>query len=282
MEIYVSTSNFGNSPIPDLLNKLDGKRYPLVEISSGHQLSGNAWEAIEKYIDTYSAKLLLHNYSPPEHGQLLINLSDPRSDVRDNVVAFIKERMDFTRQIGSDYYSFHAGYTVPYQFGLKNYSDSERMSKDSALAIFTEELKKLVAHGEKIGVHIGVENHVSDPENSSNLILYDSDDFKTLFIEIPSDYLHLHLDTGHAKVTGTTLQTDIYSLIKDFPEKVMGMHLHDNNGFSDQHQPFNKDAWFLPHLDLLENLQYACLETKASPSEISDMQMLILQHVHTR
>ena len=279
MEIYVSTRNFGNAPIPDLLSKLDGTKYPLLEISSGHLLKGNAWQAIRQYIDRYSAKLLLHNYAPPEPSQLLINLSDQRSDVRETVVEYIKERMDFTKAIGSDYYSFHAGYTVPYRFGVKDYSDTERLSKDIALRVFTEELKKIVDHGERIGMHIGVENHVSDPENAPNLILYDADDFATLFTEIPSNYLHLHLDLGHQKVTASTLKINELSLITAFRDKIMGMHLHDNDGFSDQHQPFTKDAWFLPHLKSLTNLTYACLETKANPVQISDMENLISQNI---
>ncbi len=282
MDTYVSTSNFGNSPIPDLLRDLDGNKYPLVEISSGHLLKGNAWQAITRYTDRYDAQLLLHNYAPPEPSQLLINLSDPRIDVRERVIEYIKERMDFTKSIGADYYSFHAGYTVPYRFGVKDYSDTERLRKDIALNIFTEELKKLVDHGENIGVHIGVENHVSDPENAPNLILYDSSDFDTLFREIPSDYLHLHLDLGHLKVSATTLGLDIGSFMSAFAQKIIAIHAHDNDGQADQHKPFLANAWFLPYLSMLTNLKYACLETKANPDELDNMKALIREHYNTR
>ena len=41
----------------------------------------------------------------------------------------------------------------------------------------------------------------------------------------------------------------------------MTVHLHDNDGKADRHQPFDSEAWFLPQLRQLPQLQYACLET---------------------
>lgn len=266
MKVYVSTLNFGFGPLPQLLRKIGGPGYSAVEISSGHPSSEDAEEAREatlKYRREHNASVILHNFAPPEPGDLLINLADPDPVQRGMVVRFLKSRIDLTKELGSNYYSFHGGYRVPYRFGVNQYTSSDRLGRDQALEIFSLALKEVVAYAEAREVHVGVENHVLTPGNEHNLILYNQADFKTIFDQVQSDYLHLHLDVGHLKVTSQTLQTDAGSFIDAFQNKVMAVHLHDNDGTEDEHQPFVAGAWFLEQLPKLHDLQIACLETKS-------------------
>lgn len=274
MKVYVSTINFGFGPLPEVLQAISGPAYSTVEISSGHPAADGSVEATIKYQDDHNASILLHNFAPPEPGDLLINLAEADPAKRQEVIEFIKSRIDLTKRLGSDYYSFHGGYRVSYRFGVRDYSESERMSHDNAIGIFMTALEEVVDYATEQQIHIGVENHVVAPaSNAQNLIMFGQLDFEDMFKRINSEYLHLHLDVGHIKVTSQSLGYDPKTFITAFNDKIMTAHLHDNPGDDDEHQPFLAKAWFLDQLKELPDLQYACLETKTSgdPKRIGQM-----------
>ena len=267
MGVYVSTLNFGSGSLSKVMGELDQIGYPAVEISSGHPAQDDSAQdesvrAVLGYATRHKASIILHNYAPPAPGDLLINLSDPDPGVRDSVTKFLKSRIDLTKELGSDYYSFHGGYRVPYKFGVRDYTSSQILERELALEIYLEALKEVVAHAEAQKVHVGVENHAVQQGNEGLLILFDQADFKTMFDEVNSDYVHLHLDVGHLKVTCETLRLDPHSFVEAFRHKIMAVHLHDNDGRADRHQAFGEDAWFMKQLRRLPGLRYMCLETR--------------------
>ena len=208
MQVYVSTLNFGAGPLSGTVSELSRLTYPAVEISSGHTPEDDTFGPVLSYAQDYKASVILHNFAPPETGSLLVNLSEPDANGRDSVIKFIKSRIDLTKELGSDYYSFHGGYRVPFRFGVRDYLASETLDRQVALEIFLQGLREVVAHAEAQRVHIGVENHVAMRESEGKLILYDQADFEVMFSEVGSDFLHLHLDVGHLKVTCEALEVD--------------------------------------------------------------------------
>ena len=277
MKVYVSTLNFGFGPLPEILQQFSDPAYLEIEISSGHPDADGSVESTLKYHKDYGASVILHNYAPPAPGDLLINLSERNPVIRQQVIDFLKSRIDLTKELGSDYYSFHGGYRVSYRFGITEYSEAERLSRDQALGTFLTSLEEVVAHADSQQVHIGVENHVVAPaSNEKNLIMFNQPDFETMFKQINSEYLHLHLDVGHIKVTSQHLQFDPSGFISEFQDKIMTAHLHDNGGAVDDHEPFLAKAWFLDQLVGLSNLRYACLETKTNGDRKRIAQMLDL------
>jgi len=279
MKVYVSTINFGFGPLPELLQQISDPVYLAVEVSSGHPATPVAKESTEatlRYQKDNGASVILHNFAPPEPGDLLINLSEPDNDRRQQVIEFLKSRIDLTKELGSDYYSFHGGYRVPYRFGVSQYTANDRLSREQALETFMWGLREVLAHAEAKKIHIGVENHVVDTENAENVILFDQPDFEFMFNRFSSEYLHLHLDTGHIKVSSQALGFDPYSFINAFQDKIMVAHLHDNSGAVDEHHPFAADAWFLNQLGELPDLQYVCLETKTGGDHQRICQMVSL------
>ena len=187
MKVYVSTINFGFGPLPEVLGLSAQPPYRAIEISSGHPWDSRSWDAPSRYAREHDASVLLHNYAPPGPDNLLINLSDPNPAARAQVIAFLKSRIDLTRELGSDYYSFHAGYRVPYKIGVRSYDTGQKLGRAEALGIFIEAVREVVAHAESAGVHIGVENHVVEQGNEENLILYGIEDFEVLLDSVRSD-----------------------------------------------------------------------------------------------
>lgn len=262
MRVYVSTINFGTEPLSGMLKSIAPHGLVNIEVSSGHRVEEDYRAPVLDHASSHQASILLHNFAPPEPGHLLVNLSEPDCQRREAVVRFLKSRIDLTKDLGSDYYSFHGGYRVPYRFGQQNYEHQQVLPAELALEIFVDSVKEVVAYAESQGIHIGVENHVVQPGNEENLILYRQADFETLFAEIPSEFLHLHLDVGHLKVTCQTFDLEPELFIDRFKSKVMTVHLHDNDGAQDSHQPFDPGVWFLEYLHTMPQLRYACLETE--------------------
>ena len=276
MKVFVSTSNFGSKSVPEVFDEIDSHTFQAIEISSGHPWKDRGEEVIARCVENYGLSVMFHNHAPPGPDNLFINLSEPDDDERRKVVDFLKSRIKFTQKLGSDYYSFHAGYRVPYKIGLRSYESSKRLPAQESLKIFIEATKEVVSYAEQLGVHVGVENHVVEPGNEENLILYNVQDYDDLLGAINSDYLHLHLDVGHLKVTGHTLGLDKTDFIRHLGPTVMATHLHENDGLSDAHGGFKEDFWFLEHLEYLSNLAYACLETdKQETSNINQMRTII-------
>ena len=276
MKIFVSTSNFGFGSVPDVFRDMDSMTYKALEISSGHLWDESSWQVISRYAREQGASVLFHNHAPPGPDNLFINLSDPDTDQRDKVIAFLKSRIGYTKELGSDYYSFHAGYRVPYKIGVRNYDSSDRLEPRVALELFIEGVKEVMAHAEALGVHVGVENHVVEPGNEENLILYGIDDYEVLLDAVPSDFLHVHLDVGHLKVTSRTTGVDKTAFIRHLGPKIMAAHIHENDGLKDSHGGFDRDFWFLNQLEHLPGLTYACLETsRQDDTSIAAMQRIL-------
>lgn len=265
MKYFISTLNFSpdsRERISDVIPIMVEKKIRNIEISSFHPFENNLDDKLVRYADEYDLNILLHNFSPPEKNGFLLNLCDREQIFREKTREFIIHRVKLTKSLGMDYYSFHAGFTVDYKTGVHEYKDN--MDKKKALDLFIHELGKIMDVADDEKIHIGIENHVCIKENTNNLILYDSNDFEYLFNEIQSNYLHLHLDTGHIKVTSNEQGVNKKEFIDKFSNKIYGAHIHDNTGMKvDCHAPFGKDFWFdEKYFKKLSKIKYLILETK--------------------
>jgi len=280
MDYFISTVNFRDwfkdFKISTILKNIKGN-YNL-EICSGHTVEFNIEETINMLMDwskEYKKKFILHNFSPPEKSNIVVNLSSHDEKKRKQVTEFLKNRIKYTNELGRNYYSFHAGYTVDYEFGKKNYI--HHISHEESVRIFIEELVEIARYAEKKNVNIGIENHNVEKNNKSNMIMYSPHDFKFLFDEIKSNNLYLHLDVGHLKISSNTYGFDKIKFLEDFSDKIIAVHLNENNGLIDTHKPINQNSWFIPHLKKLSKLNYITFETiSKSFDEIDQMINLII------
>lgn len=262
-QVYVSTINAGKRSLSESVLDLVESGFKRIEISSGHAYDESAAAWLEQYHrDRPDVALMLHNFAPSSNDGLIINLShrDPRERAR--VVDFLSERLRLSAKLGCDYYAFHAGFRVPYEFGRKSYPADEILDDEDAMSLFVRELRPLIEEAQALGIRLGVENHVVESGNEGNLILFDERGFDRLFESIESELLCLHLDVGHLKVSARTLSFDRDQLITRHASRIVGAHLSDNDGLRDTNHPFQADSWFVEAVRDLPNLEYACLETR--------------------
>jgi sugar phosphate isomerase/epimerase len=264
MKYFISTINFSpetKEKISDILPRMVNKGIKNIEISSLHPYE-EGFEHLIEYSHKHGLNLLLHNYAPPARESFLLNLCSKNDFMRNRASNFIKDRIEFTKKLNMDYFSFHAGFRVNYMKGVHEYKT--RISDEQAMKLFTKELQEIIAFAEEKKVHIGIENHVAIIENKDNLILYGINNWKKIFEIIDSKYFHLHLDLGHLKISAAEHNFNRDEFIELFGDKVIGMHIHDNTGVKiDCHAPFSNDFWFgREQIRYLKNLKYAILETK--------------------
>lgn len=251
--IFVSTSNF-KSKYENNLNKIleSGiEDYNFLEIASGHRTDNFSLQLIKEKIKE-GKKILFHNYSFSEKDNLMINLCEENVIKRNKIIEYIKQMILLTKEIGEDYYSIHGGF---YPKKL------DQQSKKAYNNIFFESLAEIVEFAQENKVYLGVENHVVEKQNIDRLFLFNEQQYEELFHEIESPYLKLHLDVGHLKVSSKTYNFNPIEFIKKFSDKLMTVHLHDNNGLVDMHGKFDENAYFISALKDINGIKNIVIET---------------------
>lgn len=251
--ILISTSNYKNrfsNNLNDILCEgLDDFKY--FEIASGHYTDEKTFTIIKNMIKN-GKEFLFHNYPFREKDNLLINLCENEPYKKNKIISYIKEMIILTKEIGENYFSFHGGFY------------SNKLSLDSQKEInyvFKENLIELIEFAELQKVYLGIENHVVEYQNIDKLYLYNKEQFEELFNEINSPYLMLHLDMGHLKISAKTYGFKEKDFIDKFANRIMTVHLHENDGIIDYHNNFNDDAYFLSYLNKMNNLKNIVIET---------------------
>ncbi len=269
--IFVSTSNFTKKCNNNLNNilKNTANSYECLEIASGHMTDDTTIKLIDNNIKN-GKKVLLHNYPFREKKNIMVNLCESDFNKRKYIINYIKEMILLSKRFNSNYFSIHGGF---YPEKLKKIE--QKKYKD----IFNDTLFEIIKFAEVEEVYVGIENHVVEEKNKDLLYLYNKDEFNNLFNTIDSHYLKLHLDVGHLNVSSETYGFDKEDFIKEFSDKIMSVHLHDNNNYIDQHKNFNEDAYFLPYLKSIENLENIIIETWNQSNESIDEMIRKVQNV---
>lgn len=157
------------------------------------------WEVaqIKKWLSEYGLQLLdLHGSMGREK-----NWASPREYERLAGVELVRNRMDMTARLRSDVVIMH----IP---GCLDYEPLRRSLDD--LAVFAREL----------GVRIALENL----NNGSFEVVC------KLISEYDPGYLGFCYDSGHGNVAGNGLDQ-----LEQLKDRLISVHLHDNDGTSDQH-----------------------------------------------
>ena len=160
--------------------------------------SGSEIEQIKKWLTDYGLQLLdLHGSIGPEK-----NWVSPQEYQRQAGVELVQNRIEMTAKLGGEVVIMHVA------------DQSKNLPLHKSLA-------QLEPIARANGVRFAIEN------NTDNF-----DFIARLLPEYPADYLGLCYDSGHGNISGTGLE--YLELLKD---RLISVHLNDNNGCSDQHLP---------------------------------------------
>lgn len=200
-------------------------------------------------IKTDRRQFLIHNYFPPPDEPFVLNLASPDDAIRARSLDHVLAALDLAARLGAPYYSVHAGFVVdPIDIGPGSFRFppiSGESEAAHAMERFIAAIKPAVAHAEKVGVGLLVENNVCIVENRGKLLLQTADEFIQLLDACRSDSLGVLLDTGHLNVTARTFHLDRTAFVDALGPYAKVIHIHDNDGIVDTHDPVGPRSWAL-------------------------------------
>lgn len=148
------------------------------------------------------------------HGPCVqVNLAEEDPD-RKYLKVFL-DAFTYAKQIGAEFVVVHTNEALP--------TDLDKLDLQQRVR---EKLQVLLALSENVGVQMVIENVGLRPKGS---LLFD----REAFLELPQRFptARFLLDTGHAHVNGW----DLADTVKALGKRLMGCHVHDNDGNGDQH-----------------------------------------------
>jgi len=157
--------------------------------------------------------------------------SEGRADALDN----IKNQITVAKLLGASTMVIHGGSGPAGQ-----YTDRRKERLD----LLKNNLLELAVEAEKQDIKLAVENMIP------NIICADVCELVEVIDQVPSKYIGICFDTGHANLNG-----DVYQALKICGDRLAHIHLHDNNKDRDAHAfPFtislDEDKFFTTLRDI--------------------------------
>jgi sugar phosphate isomerase/epimerase len=187
-------------------------------------------------------RAICHNYFLPDE-PYFINLASDDEQIREWSVSYTKRAIDFCANHGIELYTFHGGFRVDPNQELE--FNGEPTPYKQAFDTFVDETAKIAEYADERGVTLGIENnvieetHLRDGENRI-LMFCRAAEFEQLFEAV--DNIGLLLDAGHLRVAANTLTFDPAEF-GTLSDSVVALHVHENDGQTDEHLPVEPDGW---------------------------------------
>ncbi len=207
-------------------------------------------DGIEDFLASLDARFIVHNYFPPPREPFIMNFASADPAIRERSLAQARASIDFCVRVRSTLFSVHAGFMADPAFGKSHFRfECPRPAKgdfEKAFQRFTASVKELLSYAAPRGVKIAIENNVCPEAARDYVLLCQASEFERLMKEIPSPHLGINLDLGHLKVSARTFNFDREDFARRVSRHVFALHVHDNDGVTDTHQPIAENSWVFP------------------------------------
>ena len=276
MKVAVSSGCFLSNEIDEIVACSKSIGIETIELGPNVQHNGrkNVIETIHAHSDT---DFLIHHYFPAPQTPFVCNIGHPATVER--ACTFIKKNIEMCNAIKIPYYSIHAGYGInphPTQLG-QNQSDLTPIPYDKSLELFVETAMELERFAREFKVKLLWENNVVSSTNQFNTqrtpyLFADIQFLKELENDDWWKNALILLDVGHLKVSAMSLNFSIEEFVERIAEKVVHVHLSDNDGLTDTNQPITSETFNpLNRLESFAKLNTLILEVyKITLSQISE------------
>jgi sugar phosphate isomerase/epimerase len=201
-------------PFPEVIKQLDRVDVEHVEIvdEGPHALNSRRVRMLKKAIEGKNIGLSIH--APFAD----INIASTSAVIRHAIMKRLKKSIELSAQLNPDYWVFHPGIQSAVSDALPNLD----------WKINLESTRELLREARKHGLRITIEN-VPEP---FPFLMKKVNEFERFYEDLEDDGLDLGItfDVGHANING-----QINEFIERFRDKIIHVHLHDNNGDVDSH-----------------------------------------------
>lgn len=247
MAIYVSTAcllHSGNN-IFGVLEAYAGACLKNVELgSTSEKVAGLSLARFKQYGFSY----ICHHLFPPPPEPFIVNLASQDPVILKRSMEQMKRSIDFCHSLGIELFSFHSGFRSDPDIEFNFLRDKAVASYEIAFDTYVASVKEVNSYAQNKGVKIAIENNVLSDYNVINgenpyLLTCRAEEFEELFVRIPSVNVGVLLDLGHLKSTSHWLGFDRYDFIERVKDRVLAIHVHDNNGYLDEHKMLDEESW---------------------------------------
>jgi len=212
---------FGVSIFAGPLSELEGSAdsielyIPKMNLYKGKELQTDRVDAFFDEFFSYDFYCTAHApYYPDPEGEHPKELTVDTANMGQAEFSLMYEALDISAHAGADVLVVHPG----------------RITEGGAKKSFgrmVNNLKRLAAYAEDVGVMIGLENkEYTDPLN----LCCQAEELVAAVYQVDSDYLGATLDIGHANLTCGGDQKKLETFVKKVSPLVVHVHIHDNNG----------------------------------------------------
>lgn len=227
MERKVALQIRNNEPLELMVDLMVKSGFKYVSMSFGDEkpLLKEDWKDYITYIDQLFKKNGLKcvmTHAPYYH--LLVS-----AEVRDqDMETAMLRTIEATKMLGAEICAVHPRSVLIYAEDRDNTVDRARSLQENVIS-FTP----LVKECEKVGVKLGVENLMRYPFKYPPFYSYMAEDHVELIEKLNSDSVCAVWDFGHANLC----DEDQAQRIKKLGSRIMGTHIHNNDGEDDCHYP---------------------------------------------
>jgi len=226
--LFISTQCIKKSDIVESID-LISEITPNIELSGGYKHDKILLERLREIKSRKKLNLLIHGYFPPPEEHFVLNFADTGEKTR----SFIRETMRFIDELDVDYYSVHAGFKR--DFDVKDEILINPRGQHYTLSGINKNIEWF--RKEFPGKKIAIENLYPVNRDVETSLVMHIDEIIELLEE--NENVYLLLDLGHLKISAELLGFDCARaarlLFEKYNDKIIEIHLSENNARSDDH-----------------------------------------------
>jgi sugar phosphate isomerase/epimerase len=253
MKFYISSQCSPQKRIGAAVAELAGLGFSRIELTGGTEWYPELAEDLPALGESHRVELLVHNYFPPQRQEFVLNLAVKDRGRRRQMKTFIQEALTLSKRFGNSVYGVHPGFRQDVAVekeanGFFKVGDAANTSIDAFYAML-DELNELATVS---GMQIAVENLAPrSADDHFSFLTNEADIERFLGYVQTKSHLGLLVDFGHLGAAAVLFQLDRIRLLDRIfahPEKILEIHLSENDGPRDAHGVTPRDSWQLQYL----------------------------------
>jgi uncharacterized protein (UPF0276 family) len=203
-----------------------------IELSGGTKLQVDMLKSISK-LKNKKLNFLVHNYFPPPVDDFILNFADKSSQTR----TFITESMKYVKELNILYYSVHAGFKK--DFKIKN----ELLINGENSFLLENIINNISWFCDSYTERLALENLFPNGKKETCFASHIDDVVELLELD---ERIFLLLDLGHLKISSKFYKFNylesVNLLFKNYSDRILEIHLSENNGIEDNHYIIESDS----------------------------------------
>ena len=273
--VFMSSGAFRSKHLPALLESARERGITRVELSSGVAFAEENMAAV-RAAKKSGMSFLVHNYFPPPKTPFVLNLASSDPSTLALARRHCRQAIDLCVEVGSPLYSVHSGFlaeATAADLG-RDLTGLPISSRESAWAAFLESLIEIGRYAESRGISLAIENNVLAAFNliggrNKVVLCAEADEIVEILEAVKPLKIGLLLDVAHAIVSSNALGFDVQEFISRLSDRVVCLHVSENDGRADQNLPIREDSWFLPLLSRIRNVPVVLESYNLHPEEMA-------------